>query len=199
MRLVRDIYTETLGESMDSHIFRREISIDYGYRVKTTNSATSSLHGRRARVEAWINAELLDSGEQVGQVLDLEFLKDVMHEQISVPCDRGLILDVHDPLVRTLRPTWSDRELADVVLSVAARGHMMTEGLSGKLYLILDPPTGQNLARHFHEKLKQPVLSLSGGRASLLGVKFWDTPDQWAGYGPSFGSNADVHEWEHML
>lgn len=184
---------------MDSHIFRREISIDYGYRVRTTNSAASSLHGRRGVVEAWINAELQDSGEQAGQVLDLEFLKDVLHENVMVPCDRGLILDVHDPLVKTLRPTWSDREVSDTILAVAARGHMITEGLSGKLYLILDPPTGQNLARHFHEKMKGPVLNRSGGRATLLGVKFWETPDQWAGYGPSFGSSVDVREWEHML
>jgi 6-pyruvoyl-tetrahydropterin synthase len=184
---------------MDSHIFRREICIDYGYRVRSTNSATSSLHGGRARVEAWINAELLDSGEQAGQVLDLEFLKDVLHDAISVPCDRGLILDVHDPLVRTLRPTWSDRDIAETILSVAARGHMTVEGLSGKLYLIPDPPSGHNLARHFHEKMKQPVLSRSGGRATLLGVKFWENPQQWAGYGPSFGSSVDLHEWEHML
>ena len=184
---------------MDSHIFRREISIDYGYRVRTTNSATSSLHGHSARVEAWINAELQDSGEQAGQILDLEFLKEVMHEHITVPCDRGLILDVHDPLVRTLRPTWSDRDVADAILAVAARGHMTTEGLCGKLYLILDPPTAANLARHFHEKLKQPVLSRSGGRATLLGIKFLETPEHWAGYGPSFGSSVETLEWEHML
>lgn len=184
---------------MDSHIFRRSISIDYGYRVRTTNSATSSLHGGRARIEAWINSELQDSGEQAGQVLDLGFLNEVLHDKITVPCDRSLILDVHDPLVKTLRPTWSDREVSDTILAVAARGHMTTEGLSGKLYLILDPPSGQNLARHFHEKLKQPVLNRSGGRATLLGVKFWESPDQWAGYGPSFGSSVETLEWEHML
>jgi 6-pyruvoyl-tetrahydropterin synthase len=184
---------------MDSHIFRREISIDYGYRVRTANSATSSLSGHSSKIEAWINAELLDSGEQAGQVLDLDFLKDVLHDQITVPCDGSLILDVHDPLVKTLRPTWSDREVSDTILAVSARGHMTTEGLTGKLYLILDPPTAANLARHFHEKLKQPVLSRSGGRATLLGIKFWETADQWAGYGPSFGSSVETLEWEHML
>lgn len=184
---------------MDTHIYRREISLDYAHRVREHHFGEGSLTGHTGKAEAWVNAEIQDSGESAGQVLDFSFLSGVLVEHVAMPCHHGLILDVHDPLVRTLRPTWSDRDLADTVLAVSARGHMATEGLSGKLYLIPDPPTPQVLARHFYERMKQPVLSRSGGRASLIGVRFWETPESWAGYGPSFGSNTSVLEWEHML
>ncbi len=184
---------------MDTHIYRREISLDYAHRVIGHHSGQGSLTGHTGRVEVWVNAEIQDSGESAGQVLSFHFLPELLAQNVTSPCHHGLILDVHDPLVRTLRPTWSERDLADTVLAVAARGHMLTEGLSGKLYLIPDPPTAQVLARHFYEKMKQPVLSRAGGRASLIGVRFWETPETWAGYGPSFGSNTNALEWEHML
>jgi 6-pyruvoyltetrahydropterin/6-carboxytetrahydropterin synthase len=76
---------------------------------------------------------------------------------------------------------------------------MLTEGLSGKLYLIPDSPTAPNLARHWYERIKQPVLSRSGGMAALIGIRFWETPNCWSAYGPAFGSDSPVLEWEHML
>lgn len=184
---------------MDSHLFRREIRIDYAHRVREHGTGHGSLHGHSARVEAWVCADLQEIGGHGGMVVNFEFLKDVLAEHVFSPCDRGLVLDVHDPLVRTLRPTWSDRDLSATVLAIAAHGHMLTEGLSGKLYLIPDPPTPQNLARHFYERMKQDVLSKSGGRSALLGVKFSETPEEWAGYGPSFGSQTEIHDWDHML
>ena len=181
---------------MDSHISCTQIDIDFSHRV---DKPTSSLHGHRSRIEAWTRCDLQDSGEQGGLMLDCGFLKDVLLEHITAPCDHGLILDVHDPLVRTLRPTWSDRDISNTILSVSARGHMTTEGLSGKLYLIADSPTAPNLARHWYERLKQPVLSRSGGTAALIGIRFWETPNCWSAYGPAFGSSAIVLDWEHML
>lgn len=181
---------------MDSHVSCTQIDIDFSHRVKQPGP---SLHGHRGRIEAWIRCDLQDTGEQGGLSLDCGFLKDVMCEHISAPCDHGLILDVHDPLVRTLRPTWSERDHAEVILSVAARGHMLTESLCGKLYLILDSPTAPNLSRHWYERLKQPVLSRSGGQAALAGIRFWETPKSWSAYGPAFGSKATVLEWEHLL
>jgi 6-pyruvoyltetrahydropterin/6-carboxytetrahydropterin synthase len=182
---------------MDSHLYRKQIQISYAYRVKAAGA--DSLTGAQAKVEVWVCADLQDSGEPDAFSVDFDFLKHVLAEHVFAPADGGLILDVHDPLVRTLRPTWSERDLADTVLAVAARGHMTTEGLCGKLYLILDPPTPQNLARHFYERMKEPVLTRSGGRSALLGVRFWRTPEEWAGYGPSFGSQTPIVDWEHML
>lgn len=194
-----NIYTGIRDSAMDSHIFQRDIRIEYGHRVRDVGTSHGSIHGHSGVVEAWVCADLAESGEQGGPVVSFDFLKDVLAEHVFSPCDKGLILDVHDPLVRTMRPTWSERDLADTVLAVAARGHMLTEGLCGKLYLILDPPTPQNLARHFYERMKQDVLSRSGGRSALLGVKFRETQDEWAGYGPSFGSHTEIHDWDHML
>lgn len=181
---------------MDSHLYQRDISIDYAYRIKGYRN--SSLSGQRARIEAWVCADLQDSGEQGGLMLDFDFLKDVLHEHVCLPCDHALLLDVRDPLVRTLRPTWSERDLAETVLAVCARGHMTTEGLNGKLYLLPDAPTPQNLARHFYERLKGPVMTRSGGRSALLGVRVWKSERQWAGYGPSFGSHTPILEWDHL-
>lgn len=182
---------------MDSHLYRKQIQINYAYRVK--GAASSSLTGAQARVEAWVCADLQDSGDPAAFSVDFDSLSHVLNENVLAPCGHGLILDVHDPLVRTLRPTWSERDINDTVLAVAARGHMTTEGLTGKLYLIPDPPTPQNLARHFYERMKEPVLTRSGGRSALLGVRFWLTPEEWAGYGPSFGSQTPIVDWEHML
>lgn len=181
---------------MDSHVSCSQIDIDFSHAVE---KPVRCLQGHLGRIEAWMRCDLQDSGVQGGLSLDPGFLKDVLLEHITFPCDHGLILDVHDPLLRTLRPSWGDRDVSDTVLSVCARGHMTTEGLSGKLYLIPDSPTAPNLARHWYERVKQPVLSRSGGMASLVGIRFWETPNSWSAYGPAFGSSAIVLDWEHML
>jgi hypothetical protein len=126
------------------------------------------------------------------------FLSGILAEQISTPCGGALILDVHDPLVRTLRPVWSEREQADAVLFVCARGQMTTEGILGKMYLIPDQPTPPTLARHWHDRLKQPVAIRSAGLVSLIGVRFWESPDSWSAYGPAFGSGAEDQDRQAM-
>jgi 6-pyruvoyltetrahydropterin/6-carboxytetrahydropterin synthase len=194
--LAPQIYVRSELESMDSHVSCTQIDIDFSHKVKRPGA---SIHGHRGRIEAWIRGDLQDSGEQGGLVLDCGFIKDVLHEHITAPCDHGLILDVRDPAVRLLRPTWSDRDHANTVLAVCSRGHMSTEGILGKLYLIADDPTAPNLARHWYERIKQPALNRSGGQASLVGIRFWETPNCWSAYGPAFGSDAAILEWNQML
>ncbi len=183
---------------MDSHIFRKEICIDYAHRVKGHKTTCSFLHGHRGKIEAWVRAEILESGSRTGLDIDFDFICEILAERVAAPCDHGLILSVDDPLVRTLRPTWSDEDMMRIALATDTHGQMITEALCGKLYLIPDAPNCQNLARHFFERLRQPILSRSGGRAKLVGLRFWETPGSWASYGPEFGSQSAILEWDQL-
>ena len=121
-------------------------------------------------------------------ILDFSFLKELMMEHIDAPCDHGMILHVTDPLVRLFRPNWSDEDHRNTVEAVMRRGHMQTEGLCGKLYLMDSTPTAENLARHWFHRMEKAVVSRSDDKASLVGIRVWETPNCSAAYGPYFGS-----------
>lgn len=166
-----------------THLISREIGIDAAHRVTWHNHKCKDLHGHRYRIEAWCAGPLATQGEQTGMVLDFGFLKDVMMAEIDAPCDHGLILWIGDPFTPDFRPP----VLTGVSeLHCDEYGYWAGHGHFGKLYLVPFVPTAENLARHWFERLEQPVKERSDGLADLVGVKVWETPNCWAAYGPLF-------------
>lgn len=167
----------------------RRIEIDAGHRIMTHGSKCRHLHGHRYVVEAECQAGLLrETGEQTGMVVDFGFLKEEMVAAIDRPCDHGFIAALADrALLDMFAPVetgagWYDR-LAE---TVAREGAALTHDtrLGTKLYVIAPQPTAECLARHWFDRLDEPVRRRSEGGARLVAVRVWETPNCMAEYRP---------------
>jgi len=167
----------------------RRIELDAGHRIATHGSKCRHLHGHRYIVEAVVHAgSLHEQGEQTGMAIDFGFLKQEMMAVIDAPCDHGLILCVDDALaLGMLVPEGQDFVgwHANLRQTVARQGFCSTHDarMEQKLYLIPGQPTAETLARHWFERLTEPVHARSGGLAELVCVRVWETPNCWAEYG----------------
>jgi 6-pyruvoyltetrahydropterin/6-carboxytetrahydropterin synthase len=162
---------------------RRQIGIDAGHRIRLHGSKCRHLHGHRYTVEAVCEAgELADTGEQAGMVLDFAFLKDEMLGEIDSPCDHGFIAEVADTdLLALFTPAGTEpAEFAQALDAVVReQGFALPDdtALGTKLYVIGVPPTAENLARHWFERLAPRVAVRSAGRARLVRIVVWETPN----------------------
>ncbi|PWC91873.1 6-carboxytetrahydropterin synthase [Azospirillum sp. TSO5] len=169
----------------------RQIGIDAGHRIPDHGSKCRHLHGHRYVVEATcrsVDGTLQAAGEENGMVLDFGFLKEEMMEHVDAPCDHGLILSFHDEeVLAMLAPPGIDAGawLEELRGTVRAKGYAATEEtrLGQKLYVIPFPPTAECLARHWYERLGPAVSARSRGKAKLVKVTVWETPNCRADYG----------------
>ncbi len=175
---------------MSTYTIRRRIDIDAGHRIMTHGSKCRHLHGHRYGIEAVCEAESLSAdGEQAGMVLDFGFLKDEMMIRIDRLCDHGFIAAVTDhDLLALFAPEGEEasgwiRRQAEIVARDGACPTTETR-LATRLYLVPFQPTAECLARHWFEVLDQPVRQRSNGRARLIGVRVWETPNCMAEYTP---------------
>lgn len=156
----------------------REIGIDAGHRVTDHASKCRNIHGHRYTIQAHVDGELAKQGASNGMTVDFGFLKDLMMKKIDEPCDHGLILWAQDPLLDTLPelsiPSHALRAMAEFDMEVPCTWQ------GGKLLVLRDVPTAENLARHWFHQLKHGVDGLSHGRCSLIAVRVWETPNCWA-------------------
>lgn len=142
-----------------NYLVTREIGIDAGHRVTFHGSKCRNIHGHRYTIQATCEGKLQDSGEEMGMVMDFGFLKEEMMNEIDAPCDHGFIC-------------WDqDKQVLD-----------MFAGENLKLYIVPFVPTAENLARHWFERLARRVDERTEGRANLLKVKVWETPNCSAEY-----------------
>lgn len=156
----------------------RELGIDMGHRVTEHAGKCKNLHGHRYTIQVTLEGSVASKGQQDGMVLDFGFLKDLMMDLIDKPCDHGLCLGINDPFTaRMLQAAYRLTEKA-----VQKDGFCLTQGEYGKLYVINVTPTAENLAYHWFRRLCEPVLDKSGGRARVVGVKVWETPNCSAEY-----------------
>lgn len=164
---------------MSNHLITREIGIDAGHRVTYHGSKCRNLHGHRYVIQATCRGPLFSEGEQQGMVLDFGFLKDEMMQEIDIPCDHGMILWVEDPLMYEFVYT---EQLETIHNQIDRLGY--SEGLSkvGKLYLVPFVPTAENLAKHWFERLSPRVEKRTDGKAQLVNVKVFETPNCSAEY-----------------
>jgi 6-pyruvoyltetrahydropterin/6-carboxytetrahydropterin synthase len=174
----------TPGEVLTAaYRIRRQIGIDAGHRIRLHGSKCRHLHGHRYTIEAVCEADqLAGEGEQAGMVLDFAFLKDEMIGQIDAPCDHGFIAELADiELLAMFTPAEAGRVEFVEKLDTAVReqGFAVPDhtALGTKLYVIPVPPTAENLARHWFERLAPRVAARSEGRARLARVVVWETPN----------------------
>ena len=172
---------------MPSFEITREIGIDAGHRVPDHGSKCRNLHGHRYTIQATVAGELAASGEESGMVMDFGFLKDVMMYEIDDECDHGMILSINDPWVKMLVPeinihriTTGDFEGKGRLLVIRAKEQDQLP--SGKFYIVPFIPTAENLARHWFERMREPVNQRTNGRGLLTKVRVWETPNCFADY-----------------
>jgi len=150
----------------------RKIDIDAAHRVPEHGSKCRNLHGHRYTIEMTIAGTLRNAGAETGMVMDFGFMKELLLTNIDARADHGLMLWWNDPLVPTLPglvkdPGWP----ADPT---------MHQWAGGKLWLLPDVPTAENLARIFYHMLASPVMKLTEGRAFLREIKVHETANCWA-------------------
>lgn len=173
-----------------SHRITRRIEIDAAHRIPDHRSRCRHLHGHRYVVEATVEAvTLAESGEQRGMVLDFSFLKELMIREIDAPCDHGLMLSVEDrEVLERLAPGAEvDGWIAGLLQAVGENGYCETRhnALDTRLYLLPAPPTAEVLAEHWFGRLAPGVRQRSEGRARLVGVTVWETPNCRAVFRPA--------------
>ena len=162
---------------------RRQIGIDAGHRIRLHGSKCRHLHGHRYTIEAVCEAEqLAATGEQAGMVLDFAFLKDEMMREIDSPCDHGFIAELADiDLLAMFAPAGMGGAEFAQQLEAGVRdcgfANPQATALDTKLYVIAVPPTAENLARHWYERLGPRVAARSDGRARLVRLVVWETPN----------------------
>ncbi len=173
-----------------AHLITRSISIDAGHRIMTHGSKCAHIHGHRYTIEASCCAKgdrLHESGVQTDMVLDFGFLKDVMCQQIDMPCDHGFIASIEDTgVLRMFAPESQDFDswLEAARSGLASDKYFSTTDctLGNKLYIIAAHPTAERLAEHWYQRLLKPVEERSDGLATLTKVRVWETPNCWAEY-----------------
>ncbi|MCC5858811.1 MAG: 6-carboxytetrahydropterin synthase [Ectothiorhodospiraceae bacterium] len=173
-----------------THRISRRIEIDAAHRIPEHGSRCRHLHGHRYVVEALAESvTLVDAGVQRGMVLDFSFLKELMIAEIDRPCDHGMMLWVEDhQVLDRLAPERAGEQwqqsLRDVV---AEQGYCETcdNALGTRLYLLPEPPTAEVLAEHWFARLAPGVRDRSHGRARLVRVTVWETPNCRAEFEPA--------------
>lgn len=153
----------------------RRLEIDAGHRIPDHGSKCRNLHGHRYVIEATCRGGLSAVGAERGMVLDFSFLKDEMVRIVDEYCDHGMILAVDDPFLPTFLP--SAAFLQDVKAAVRGDGFYSALGSMGKLYVMADVPTAENLARHWFDRLAPAVRKRSMDRANLQRLTVWETPN----------------------
>lgn len=168
----------------------RIIGIDAGHRVTYHGSKCKNIHGHRYEVHCTMAGGLTDSGPEQGMVADFGFMKEAMMTEIDAPCDHGLIMWAHDPLVEQ----WAEagQILSSAEPAVSALGlqglqrhvkdqHYLQglEWAGGKLYLVDVVPTAENLAHHWFKRLERVLLRRY---AKPEQVTVWETPNAYASY-----------------
>jgi len=179
----------------ETHTITREIGIDMGHRVTNHHSKCQSVHGHRYRIIAECLGLLQTRGSSEGMVVDFGFLKDLMMKEIDTPFDHGLCLWNQDPLVPWMVTNEYDPD--DVREGMALTGAFAcTTKAAGKVIVVPDVPTAENLARIWFHRLGRKVKDLTQGYARLESVTVWETPNCAAVYRPEWWGTPFVPDWE---
>ncbi len=149
----------------------REIGIDAGHRVTNHHSKCKGLHGHRYKIQATIGGALETKGSTEGMVggMDFGFLKEEMMNAIDRDCDHAMILWSKDPILEKLNITVNPRV-----------SYELRDSWAGKIYIMDEVPTAENLARHWFRRLAPRVSGRSKDAAELVQLRVHETPNCWA-------------------
>jgi 6-pyruvoyltetrahydropterin/6-carboxytetrahydropterin synthase len=143
----------------------RQIDLDAGHRVPSHQGKCRNPHGHRYTIVADVRAEDVireEGNPEDGMVVDFGFLKELMMTRIHDVLDHGFIVYERDSIMR---------ELAALETTF-------------KWVFVPFVPTAENIAMWCFDQLEAAVLRLSDGRAELVGVTVFETPNSSAWYGP---------------
>lgn len=160
----------------------RRLVIEAGHRVLNHGGKCSSVHGHRYVIEAQVRGSLQLTGSAEGMVIDFGDIKQIMVDCIETPCDHAMIAWVKDEkLLRCYVDDADWKTLKNFETIVASYGsYSISQGL-GKLYIIPEVPTAENLARHWYNRIKDRMIA-KGISATLISVKVWETENCYAEY-----------------
>lgn len=170
--------------AINRHYICRRIEIDAGHRIPDHASKCKNLHGHRYEIWATCEGKLFEEGEQKGMVLDFGFLKNEMVKEIDRWCDHGLILSWTDPYTKRLL-SGDEYEMCESWMKRDQCAGINSKDW-GKLYFIGAVPTAENLAYHWYGKLKPRVLERTYGKATLVNVRVFETPNCYSDYPGDF-------------
>lgn len=139
-------------------LITKEIEIDMGHRVTNHKSKCASLHGHRYKIEVGVDDKVITTSgsSDEGMVIDFGDLKEIMVSKIDKQFDHGFVLWEGDTLVQ------------------AIHGDLHT-----KSTIVSFIPTAENLAKHWYELIKTPLVERG---IKIKHVKVWETPTSTATY-----------------
>jgi 6-pyruvoyltetrahydropterin/6-carboxytetrahydropterin synthase len=172
-----------LGRQMRKFLIDRKIEIDAAHRVHLHGSKCGQLHGHRYSVHAVCSGSLAEEGEEDGMVMDFGFLKEEMISVIDNCCDHGLILSESDPLLKIFLSKDCEHHSIIGPSGFSLISTSIAHGVSiGKIYIIKNTPTAENLAQHWFLRLAPRIKSKTNDRAVLERVIVFETPNCYASY-----------------
>lgn len=173
-------------------LITREIQVDAGHRIAHHGGMCQGLHGHRYRIVCTVSADEPGTGEEADMAMDFQRLKRIMMEQIHRDHDHALILQADDPLVPVvLGPEMAEtaRHIADtrdgkfvgsgVLCSVGRVEH------GTRFVLIPHAPTAERLAEYWGANVARAVNFETKGRAALVQIEVWETPNCSALWSPA--------------
>ncbi len=124
---------------------RRRIEIDAAHRVPDHKSKCFNIHGHRYVIEAELEGDVFEEGEQTGMVMDFGFIKQLMTTVIHDPCDHGIIFYELDPIYM---------ELVDLMIRPnPEEAYPMLNRVFTKVHVVPMVPTAENLAKYWYDRM----------------------------------------------
>src|SRR5919112_2049803 len=168
---------------MKKFLIDRKIEVDAAHRVHLHGSKCGQLHGHRYSIHAVCSGSLAEGGEEDGMVMDFGFLKDEMMSVIDDCCDHGLILSEKDPLLKILLSKEYRYHPIAKPSGFSLIANSIVHDISiGKIYIIKNTPTAENLAQHWFLRLAPRVEDRTNNWAALERVIVFETPNCYASY-----------------
>ncbi len=180
---------------MPEAIAVRKIEIDAGHRIPDHNSKCKNLHGHRYTIELHVTGPLIIGGPEKGMVKDFSLLKKCMMNVVDKTCDHGLMLSIKDPLlqnsiiypklnIRVEIPIYTKPDMLNYIDRnyLAEQSYWAGDSNVGKLFIMAEPPTAENLAKVWHTMLEIELKNNRNLKISKIVV--YETPNCWAEYRP---------------
>jgi len=177
---------------MPEAIAVRKIGIDAGHRIPDHDSKCKNLHGHRYTIELHVVGMLIKGGPEKGMVKDFSILKKIMMDHIDKYCDHGLILSIDDhflkdctiypkPKFRAEIPIYNKQDVLNYLKEkiIPENGFWAGDSNVGKLFLMKEVPTAENLAKQWHDMLEE---ELHRNNIEILKIVVHETPNCWAEY-----------------
>lgn len=154
----------------DFYEITREIGIDCGHRIPLHESKCRNIHGHRYKIILTVMGKKLKQiGSESGMLMDFGFMKEGMMTHIDKVYDHALILFQNDSLANLLlKPPESSSPFPRLGVH---------ESEFGKIVIISEIPTAENLAELWAKQLEGSVAARSKGWCSLKSVTVFETPN----------------------